>query len=248
MKLFVLFIHLFSTCLALGVITLTDMRMIGRMVGYKVVIPPPSRFDTRIILIALLLLCFSGALLVYWGVQDRPDYLDNPKLQAKIALVCLLVANAFVLHYRVFPSLRRGEPVNQWKSSRLNLITASVGLSNSLWLFCAFLGIARPWNFNMPLHQVLLVGLGLWLAIATSIRFTLLLASRDEPTGSPDWIDSMKATLNSGVAGLDTGYKHDFERSRSAEPAPSEHPSIQDLAAEPAQGTPSGAECVATSH
>jgi hypothetical protein len=30
-----------------------------------------------------------------------------------------------------------------------------VALSNCLWMFCAFLGIARPWNDSMPMRDVL---------------------------------------------------------------------------------------------
>jgi hypothetical protein len=29
-----------------------------------------------------------------------------------------------------------------------------VALSNSLWMYCAFLGIARPWRYSMPFAEV----------------------------------------------------------------------------------------------
>jgi hypothetical protein len=198
MKLLVLFTHLLSTCLALGVILLTDIRLLGRMMGYRVVIPPPSRFDTRIVMAALPLLCLSGGMLVFWGLQDRPDYLLNPKLQVKVSLVGLLVANAFVLHRWVFPVLERGLPLAQWTPRQFNLVAVSVGLSNSLWLYCAFLGIARPWNFAVVGEEVLLVGAGLWVVVAVGLRLLLVMAARDEPMGEADWIDSIKASLAAG--------------------------------------------------
>jgi hypothetical protein len=202
MKLLVLFIHLLSTCLALGTIFLTDARLLGKMFGYRVVIPRPSQLDTRVITAALVALCLSGATLVFWGVQERPDYLANPKLQVKVALVALLVANAFVLHFRVFPILERGEPLAHWRPGQLNLVALSVGLSNSLWVYCAFLGIARPWNYAMMGGEVAFFGLSLWAMVAMGLRFLLALAARDEPDGDPDWMDSVKARLGGAGQGL----------------------------------------------
>lgn len=202
MKLLVLFIHLLSTCLALGTIFLTDARLLGKMFGYRVVIPRPSQLDTRIITAALVVLCLSGATLVFWGFQERADYLANPKLQVKVALVALLVANAFVLHFRVFPILERGEPLARWRPAQLNLVALSVGLSNSLWVYCAFLGIARPWNYAMMGGEVAFFGLSLWALVAMGLRFLLALAARDEPDGDPDWMDSVKARLGGTSQGL----------------------------------------------
>lgn len=218
MKLLVLFIHLLSTCLALGIIALSDLRLLRRAMGYNVVIPPPSRFDSRIVMLALTLLCLSGGLMIFWGLQANPDYLNNPKLQAKLLLVGLLIANAFVLHRRVFPKLRRREPVCQWQTPQLRLVTASVSLSNSIWIYCAFLGIARPWNFAVPIHEVLAVALALWIMLALAVRLVLFLAGREEPAGKPGWIDSMKASLSQVASDApDTGFAREFERSRIME-------------------------------
>lgn len=209
LKMLVLFAHLLGTCLALGMIALTDARLIAKVLGYRVVIPPPSRFETRAIALALLMLVVSGAALVAFGLAENRDYLGNPKLQAKMLLVALLCANAFVLHYVVFPSLERATPVSQWSSGQLSRVSLSVGLSNGLWLYCAFLGIARPWNFSKPITEVLLIAMGVWLALAVVVRFALVLAARNPPEGAPDWLDSVKATL-SGLGDLG-GYAPRFD-------------------------------------
>lgn len=44
-----LFLHLMATCAAIGTIVITDMRLMARVIGYRVVIPPPERFDTVMI-------------------------------------------------------------------------------------------------------------------------------------------------------------------------------------------------------
>ena len=213
MQLLVLFVHLVGVCLALGMILLSDARLLARVAGYRVVILPPSRFDTRVITAALLVLTVSGAVLIAYGMAARPDYLANPKLQVKLALVLALAVNAVVLHRVVFPILERARPVSRWTSRSRWRVALSVGLSNSLWLYCAFLGIARPWNFTLPFWQIFAVAPLLWLGFALAIRFTLTLAARDEPSGEGDWIDSMKATLSGLTTTSELGeFKHDFER------------------------------------
>lgn len=209
----VVFVHLVAVCLALGMIMLTDARLLARVAGYRVVILPPSRFDTRVVTVALLMLVATGVGLVAIGLTNRPDFLSNPKLQAKLVLVALLAANAIVLHQVVFPILERSKPVSRWTVRTCWRVSMSVGLSNCLWFYCAFLGVARPWNFTVPFWQVFAVAVALWVAFALTIRFVLTLAGRDAPRGEGDWIDSMKSTLSgvTGQSGLGE-FQHDFER------------------------------------
>lgn len=224
MQLLVLFAHLVGVCLALGMILLTDARLLARVAGYRVVILPPSRFDTRVITVALLLLAVSGGALIAYGLADRPDFLANPKLQAKLVLVVVLAVNAVVLHRAVFPILERGRPVSRWTARSCWRVALSVGLSNSLWFYCAFLGIARPWNFTLTFWEVFAAAPLLWAGFVLAIRFTLTLAARDEPSGEGDWIDSMKATL-SGLTTTtsDLGeFQHDFERAAAPSKPPQE--------------------------
>ena len=81
---------------------------------------PPNPFVARIVMLALLLLYVTGGAIVVQGLGERPDYLDNPKLQAKIGLVVLLTLNAFVLHHVTFPRLARGRRVPRWNHDRLD--------------------------------------------------------------------------------------------------------------------------------
>jgi hypothetical protein len=203
--------HLLATCLALGVIMATDLRLLGKLVGYRCMIRPPRRFETRAVGAALLALCASGAGLVLYGLDQSPDYLDNPKLQAKLALVGLLCANAFVLHRLTFPRLSRVRAVSVWSLRDRFALALPVALSNTLWMYCAFLGVARPWNHTRTLTEVLLPAAALFVLLALLILAALHVASRDEARTPPDWIDSMKARL-SERAPLGA-YRHPFENS-----------------------------------
>lgn len=198
LKMLLVYGHLIGTCLALGMMAMTDLRMLRRVMGYNVVIPPPSRFELNVITSALALLLATGAMLLIVGQQDNPNYLlGNEKLQGKLVLVGLLCANALVLHFGVFHHLSRFRPVASWSARQRDGVALAVGLSNSMWLYCAFLGIARPWNQSMAIETVLLIGLVLWALTTCGARLVLEIAARNErPSGDGDWIDAVKRVIN----------------------------------------------------
>ncbi|MGY4827087.1 hypothetical protein ACVNIS_00765 [Sphaerotilaceae bacterium SBD11-9] len=215
-KLLVVYAHLIATCLALGVIITTDLRLIAKLMSYRCVIRPPRRFETNVITLALIGLCCSGIALVMMGLDADPNYLaDNPKLVAKMLLVGLLCLNAFVLHRITFPRLMQPHTVSAWTRRDHLAVALPVALSNTLWLYCAFLGVARIWNNHKPLIEVLLPAAGLFVLLALAILAGLRLAARDEPLTPPDWIDSMKARL-SDHAPLDGLRRPAFEDSRDS--------------------------------
>jgi hypothetical protein len=190
------FAHLIAACIAIGTIVITDLRLFARAMGYSVVIPPPERLETRVITGALLLLYLSGAGLIALGAQGFAGHLGNPKLQGKLVLVALLTLNAFFLHRQVFPILGRSRTVSRWTRREWLTVSLSVSLSNSLWFYCAFLGVARVWNGTVSLALVLAVALLAWMVFFALVNALLFVAARDRPRERPDWIDSMKASLS----------------------------------------------------
>jgi hypothetical protein len=194
MMLLVLYAHLLATCVALGTIVLADARLLARIAGYAVVIEPPSRFETRSVMASLLILMATGAALIVLG--DATQALANPKLRAKLCLVALLVVNAFVLHRVVFPRLQELAPVVRWSGARSWGLALSVGLSNSLWLYCAFLGVARPWNHSVHFDDVMALALLLWLLLAGVIRLVLAYIARHAPDEGLMWMDTMQVSLS----------------------------------------------------
>jgi hypothetical protein len=184
-KLLIVFGHLLAVCLAVGTVLLTDLRLLRRAGHANVVIAPPSRFESRVVGWSLLVMCATGVALIGLDLDRSPGPLDNPKLHGKLLLVAVLMLNAWVLHRHVFPWLQHSTAVSRWTGGQRWFIALTVGLSNSLWLFCAFLGIARPWNHSITLGAVLGLALGLWVLAALVIRGVLALTSREaafEPT------------------------------------------------------------------
>ena len=192
---FFVFLHLIATCAAIGTIVVTDMRLAAKLMSYRVVIPRPERFETVMVMVSLVFLYATGIVLVTVGVAERPDYLANGKLQGKLVLVGVLTLNAFILHFRTFPILALSLPVSEWSHRQWLTVAGSVSLSNSLWFFCAFLGVARPWNFQVSGWFVLGTAAGVWACVFLVTHLVLRLGSRDAPRQQPDWVDSTIATL-----------------------------------------------------
>jgi hypothetical protein len=192
----IVFVHLIATCAAIGTIVITDLRLMAKVLGYRVVIPKPERFETVMISAALVVLYLTGGALVWLGLESNPLLLTNQKLQGKLVLVAFLTANAFFLHLKIFPILGRSKPVSRWGLKEWFTVAIGVSLSNSIWFFCAFLGIARAWNFAVTLQFVLGIAAAGWAVLFVAVNVVLLFASRDEPKLQPDWIDSMKASLS----------------------------------------------------
>ena len=180
------FAHLLAASTALGAIVATDLRLLSKLAQDRMRIAPPNEFVARIVIVALCVLYLTGGAIVAQGLLERPDDLANPKLQAKLLLVALLTVNAFVLHRLTFPRLARGRRVARWHVSDWIVVGVPVGVSNFLWLFVSFLGIARPWNHSMPLQDILEIAAALYVAVQAGVFAILAVAaSGADPTTNP---------------------------------------------------------------
>lgn len=189
------FLHLLAAAMALGAIVATDLRLLAKLSQDRVRIAPPNAFVARIVMLALLLLYVSGAGIVWQGLQLRPDYLDNPKLQAKLLLVVLLTLNAFVLHRITFPRLARGRRVARWDATDWVAVAVPVAMSNFLWMFVAFLGIARPWNYSMPMRDILEIAAGIYVVAQIGVVAILAVAGSPVEPGRHRVAHLLKQTL-----------------------------------------------------
>ena len=176
--LILVFAHLLAASMALGAIVATDLRLLSKLAQDRVRIAPPNAFVARMVMVALLVLWVTGAAIVVHGMLERSDYLSNPKLQAKILLVALLTLNAVALHRLTFPRLARGRSVARWRASEWLVIAVPVAMSNFLWMFTAFLGIARTWNDAMPLGDIFGIAAGLFALVLLGVVAILRLAGR----------------------------------------------------------------------
>jgi hypothetical protein len=239
--------HLLAASMALGAIVATDLRLLSKLSQDKVRIAPPNPFVARIVMLALLLLYVTGGAIVAVGLSERADYLENPKLQAKIFLVVALTLNAFVLHYVTFPRLARGRRVARWQLADWILVAVPVATSNFLWMFIAFLGIARPWNYSMPMRDIFEIAAALYLVVLVGVFTILATAGRNVRPDHRGWADRLARSL-AAVGSLgraevapesSTASASSRRRRRTEEAANASHPAATSLpASEPAEEAP----------
>lgn len=191
------FLHVLATSMALGAIVATDLRMLSKLSQDRVRIPPPNDFVARLVTVALLGLYATGIGMVSIGAYGHPDYLMNEKLLAKFVIVGLLTVNAVVLHRFTFPRLARGRSVSRWKALDWLVIAVPVAASNSMWMFCAFLGIARPWNYAISMREVLGVAAMIFALALVAVCSVLATAGRSRRNGTPHLIEVLKRSLAS---------------------------------------------------
>ena len=194
--LMLVFGHLLATSMALGAIVATDLRMLSKLAHDRVRIPPPNEFVARLVTIALVLLYVTGAGMLLIKSQ-QPEPLLNPKLQGKLLLVLLLTMNALILHRWTFPRLARGRSVGRWRVADWVVVVMPVALSNCLWMFCAFLGIARPWNESMAMRDVLEIAATLYAVALVGVVCVLAAASRPQTDETAGPVKHLKRALAS---------------------------------------------------
>lgn len=186
------YLHLLAVCVAIGVMLMEDITLLSNVAynahtaflarrGHdrrrRTVFRLPGAIERNAVTSALLVLYVSGGWLVYLGLEARSDYMENPKLLAKLVLVILLTTNAIVLHEYLFPRMRAQPDVLLWLRHHMALLVLTVSLSAALWLYIAFLGVAREWSYEaVPFVSVLLGAGAVWAVAAVAIAGVLRLA------------------------------------------------------------------------
>ena len=155
----VVYLHLIACCVAIGLVLTSDIAMVKQLFRAN----PSEKLDSKhlsdlqkTVSRALLALWVTGASLIALDVSLKGlEYLGNPKLQAKIAIVCFLTLNGLVLHNYVLPLLQKtGSLLKLTFNQRLVAIFAGA-LSGVSWFYAAMLGIGRPLNWKYSLFDIL---------------------------------------------------------------------------------------------
>ena len=155
------YLHLIAACSAIGVILMSDLKLSAYFFNSDSESKRPDiDLEIKIIIASLVVLWATGLLLVLQGIAVNPEYLHNQKLQAKIILVIILTINAFALHLVSLPRIFNFDQHDEFAKT---VLPASI--SNSIWFYAAFLGVARHWNFSESLPFVLAVWAMIWVMV-----------------------------------------------------------------------------------
>lgn len=149
-------------------------------------------FATKYVVVGLAILWLSGiGFLAHYAVFE-PEKLSNPKIYAKLTLVCVLTANGYFLHHHVLGRVVRMKDCGQFLRSKADrLCMFSGALSGATWTGAFLLG-ALPILNNAVAFSVLVAA---WAALVVTVYlcakgFIALAARRDD---APDTASSRSA-------------------------------------------------------
>lgn len=157
-RLAVVYLHLIACCVAVGLVLTNDLSTVKLLAKGQ-----PIRYDRAhmselqwSVSVALVALWITGIALVCIDAFDKGlEYFSNPKLQAKVAIVCLLTLNGFLLHGAVMPAMQKAGSLLHLSFSRHVLAVFAGSVSAISWFYAAMLGVGRPLNWNYTLPELL---------------------------------------------------------------------------------------------
>jgi hypothetical protein len=155
----VVYLHLIACCIAIGLVLNSDIAMVKQLLRAD----PSEKLDAKhlpelqkTVSRALLALWVTGVGIISLDVSLKGlEYLGNPKLQAKIAIVCFLTLNGLVLHNYVLPLMQKAGSLLKLSFSQRMVAIFAGALSGVSWFYAAMLGIGRPLNWKYSLFDIL---------------------------------------------------------------------------------------------
>ncbi len=210
-------VHLSGLIMGLGGAMLADYTIFSRGVirpvsDYTII---QTRLLSHIVSIGLCILWVSGFALITVKLQLQPDFMQNPKVWAKIVVVVMLTINGILVHRYVLPLVMRSQGRRLFDGATTRQI-AGLTLLGSVslvsWSLPFVLGKAAGLNFVTPMSSILAAYLACilvaWLglfAFMTCIRSIQALAAKqsvDPVMAAKSW-DEQIAALREGAV-IDT--------------------------------------------
>jgi hypothetical protein len=155
----VVYIHLIACCVAIGLVFTSDIAMVKQLLradATEKLDPTHLTNLQKTVSRALLILWITGLGIIALDVSLKGwAYLGNPKLQAKIAIVCLMTMNGVVLHKYVLPLMQKAGSLLDLSFNQRISATFAGALSGVSWFYAAMLGIGRPLNWKYSLLEIL---------------------------------------------------------------------------------------------
>ena len=156
----IVYLHLIACCVAIGLVFTSDIAMVKQLFRAD----PREKLDSKhlsdlqkTVSMALLALWVTGAGIIALDVSLKGlEYFGNPKLQAKIAIVCFLTLNGLVLHNYVLPLMQKAGSLLKISFKQRMVAIFAGALSGVSWFYAAMLGIGRPLNWKYSLFDILL--------------------------------------------------------------------------------------------
>jgi hypothetical protein len=155
----IVYLHLIACCLAIGLVLTSDIAMVKQLLRAD----PKERMDAShlselqtMVSRALFALWITGAGIIALDMSVKGwEYLFNPKLQSKVAIVALLTINGVLLHKHVLPWMQKAGSLLKLSFSQRMFAIFAGAVSGVSWFYAALLGVGRPLNFKYSLFEIL---------------------------------------------------------------------------------------------
>jgi hypothetical protein len=218
-------VHLTGLIMGFGGAVLADYTIFShgviRPVGNYTIFQ--TRLLSHIVSIGLCILWVSGFALIMVKLQFQPDFMQNPKVWAKIVVVVMLTINGILVHRFIFPLVTRSQGRRLFDGLNVRQIAGLTFLGSvSLvsWSLPFVLGKAAGLNFITPMSSILAAYLALilvaWLGLFTfmscvrSIQQLAAKQSAELDMTAKSW-DEQIAALREGAV-IDTRHGDDRVR------------------------------------
>ncbi|UVJ46295.1 hypothetical protein NVV94_12605 [Pseudomonas sp. LS1212] len=155
LRLGIVYSHLIACCVAIGSVVTSDIAMVRQLFKAERCSERDAHDLTSLqktVSWSLLMLWVTGFAIIGIDLVDKGlVYFENPKLQAKIAVVMLLTLNGFVLHSAVLPAVQRVGSLLDLSVGMRTLAVFSGAFSAVSWFYAAMLGVGRPlaWKYSL---------------------------------------------------------------------------------------------------
>lgn len=159
---FIKIFHLLGLVMGFGGALLLDLTIFTRGI-----VRPISAYTihqteilSRVVTWGLAVLWATGIALIWMNTLDKPEYLTNQKLWAKIAIVVLLTVNGVLIHHRILPYLKAGlgqRLFDGMKRGTIAAFTLAGSISFVSWTTPFILGKASELNYVTPMWLILAI-------------------------------------------------------------------------------------------
>ena len=154
----IVYLHLIACCIALGTVFMSDLQLVRGLLRREGGAVEPNHLAGlhHTLARALLALWVTGFALVAVDVwRSGADVLQNPKLQAKFAVVLLLTLNGLALERFVLPAMKRAGALMRLSFSNRLLAMFVGAVSGVSWFYAAALGVGRPLSWKFSLGEIM---------------------------------------------------------------------------------------------
>jgi hypothetical protein len=160
LRLGVIYAHLASCCVAIGLVLTSDIAMVKDLLKRKTFTEHDHAHMESLqksVIVALIALWVTGAAVIGIDYLEKGmNYFMNPKLHAKVIIVMLLTYNGILLHRLVLPALQKAGSLLDLGFSARMLALFCGSLSAVSWMYAAMLGVGRPLAWKYSLSELLM--------------------------------------------------------------------------------------------